>query len=66
MRNTVIVAFIGFLVVVQVTVPMFGNAGLWAAVATFLGVRGLLLHAYMPRVTGAIAGPVQPGLPARR
>jgi multidrug resistance protein, MATE family len=55
MRNTVVAAFIGFLAVVHVAMPLFGNSGLWAAVAAFLGVRGILLHLYLPRVTGAIA-----------
>ncbi len=50
MRNTVIAAFISFLVVLHLAMPVFGNAGLWAAVATFLGLRGLLLHLFLPRV----------------
>lgn len=54
MRNTVIVSFIGFLIVLHFGVPVFGNAGLWAAVATFLGVRGILLHLFLPRVVRAI------------
>jgi len=54
MRNTVIVSFIGFLIVLHFGVPVFGNAGLWAAVATFLGVRGILLHLFLPRVVQAI------------
>ncbi|MCE2946515.1 MAG: MATE family efflux transporter [Betaproteobacteria bacterium] len=65
MRNTVVVAFIGYLAVVQVAMPLFGNAGLWAAVATFLGLRGLLLHLYLPRVTGSIAGTAVPASAAR-
>lgn len=59
MRNTVIAAFIGFLMAVQILVPQFGNSGLWAAVATFLGLRGLLLHLYLPRVIRSI--PVRDG-----
>lgn len=54
MRNTVIAAFISFLIVLQLAMPAFGNAGLWAAVATFLGLRGLLLHLFLPRVLRAI------------
>jgi len=56
MRNTVIVAFAGFLLVMQVAIPLCGNAGLWAAVTTFLALRGLLLHLYLPRVVAAIEG----------
>jgi MATE family multidrug resistance protein len=54
MRNTVIAAFAGFLAVLYVCVPVWGNAGLWAAVATFLGVRGALLHVFFPRVLRAL------------
>lgn len=50
MRNTVIASFLGFLAVLYTLAPAYGNAGLWAAVATFLGARGLLLHLYFPRV----------------
>lgn len=57
MRNTVIVAFAGFLAVVQVALPLYGNDGLWAAVATFLALRGLLLHLCLPRVVAAIEIP---------
>jgi MATE family multidrug resistance protein len=56
MRNTVIAAFAGYLVVLHLALPSFGNAGLWAAVATFLGLRGLLLHLYLPRVQASIGG----------
>ena len=54
MRNTVIASFISFLIVLHWTMPVFGNAGLWAAVATFLGLRGLLLHLSLRRVVQAI------------
>jgi MATE family multidrug resistance protein len=54
MRNTVIASFISFLIVLHVAMPAFGNAGLWAAVATFLGLRGLLLHLFLRRVVQAI------------
>jgi MATE family multidrug resistance protein len=67
MRNTVVVAFVGYLAVLHLAMPLFGNAGLWAAVATFLGVRGVLLHLYLPRVVAAISGTAtgtaQPVLP---
>ena len=54
MRNTVIASFISFLIVLHFAMPAFGNAGLWAAVATFLGLRGLLLHLFLQRVVRAI------------
>lgn len=54
MRNTVIASFIAFLIALYVLTPLLGNAGLWLAVATFLGCRGLLLHLFFPRVLQAI------------
>ncbi|MGE4112114.1 MAG: MATE family efflux transporter [Burkholderiales bacterium] len=54
MRNTVITSFIAFLVVLHAAMPVFGNAGLWTAVATFLALRGVLLHLFLPRVVQAI------------
>ncbi|MDP1538034.1 MAG: MATE family efflux transporter [Burkholderiales bacterium] len=54
MRNTVIVSFIAFLIVLHAAMPVFGNAGLWAAVATFLALRGVLLHLFLPRLVLAI------------
>ncbi len=54
MRNTVITSFIAFLIVLHFAMPVFGNAGLWAAVATFLGLRGMLLHLFLRRVVQAI------------
>jgi MATE family multidrug resistance protein len=67
MRNTVVVAFVGYLAVLHLAMPLFGSAGLWAAVATFLGVRGLLLHLYLPRVVAAVSstatGTARPVLP---
>jgi len=54
MRNTVIASFIVFLVVLHIALPVFGNAGLWAAVSTFLALRGVLLHLFLPRVVQAI------------
>jgi MATE family multidrug resistance protein len=50
MRNTMIVAFIAFLAALYTLMPLVGNLGLWLAVATFLGMRGLLLHLYFGRV----------------
>ncbi len=54
MRNTMLVSFLAFLAVMYTLMPIAGNAGLWAAVAAFLGGRGLLLHLYFPRVLRAI------------
>ena len=54
MRNTMILAFLAFLGVLYTLVPLSGNFGLWAAVTMFLGLRGLLLHLFYPRVLRAI------------
>jgi MATE family multidrug resistance protein len=54
MRNIVLVAFAAFLGVLFGLAPPFGNAGLWAAVATFLALRGLLQWWWVRRVVAAI------------
>ena len=54
MRNVVLLAFAVFLGVLFGLAPQFGNAGLWAAVATFLGLRGLLQWWWVSRVVDAI------------
>lgn len=54
MRNTVIASFMVFLVLVYTLMPVIGNTGLWAAVAGFLGCRGLLLHLIYPAVVRRI------------
>ena len=54
MRNIVLLSFAAFLGVLFGLAPQFGNAGLWAAVATFLGLRGLLQWWWVPRVVRAI------------
>jgi len=54
MRNTVLISFAVFLAVLHAAMPAFGNTGLWGALAVFLGLRGLLLHLYLPRVLRAI------------
>lgn len=50
MLLTVVTSFAAFLAVLHVAVPLFGNAGLWAALTVFLGLRGVLLHLFMPRL----------------
>jgi multidrug resistance protein, MATE family len=54
MRNTVLLSFLAFLLVLHLAMPLFGNAGLWGALAVFLGLRGVLLHLFMPRVLQSI------------
>ena len=57
MRNTVMASFAVFAVLLHVLTPVYGNTGVWIAVTAFLGLRGVLLHLYFPRVLSAI--PVQ-------
>jgi MATE family multidrug resistance protein len=54
MRNIVLLAFAAFLAVLFGAAPFFGNAGLWAAVTVFLGLRGLLQWWWLPRVVAAV------------
>ena len=49
MRNTMIMSFLTFLILLYTLMPAYGNTGLWIAVAAFLGCRGLLLHLFFPR-----------------
>jgi MATE family multidrug resistance protein len=54
MRNTVMVSFAAYLGVLFTVVPLYGNVGLWIALAVFLGLRGLLLHALYPALLKTI------------
>lgn len=54
MRNTMIASLAIFLALLHLLMPLFGNAGLWTALAVFLGCRGVLLHLFFPRVLRAI------------
>lgn len=55
MRNTIYGSFACFLVALYSLVPLLGNTGLWIAVTTFLGFRGLLLHLWFPRMLRALS-----------
>jgi MATE family multidrug resistance protein len=48
MRNTVILSFTVYVTILFTLVPVYGNVALWIALATFLGLRGLLLHLLYP------------------
>jgi MATE family multidrug resistance protein len=50
MRNTVIVSFAAFAILLYTLMPVYGNSGIWIAITTFLGLRGVLLHLFFPRV----------------
>ena len=59
MRNTVILSFIAYIALLYTLVPLYGNAGLWIALATFLGMRGLLLHLAYPALLGSVGDEAQ-------
>ena len=50
MRNSMIIAFLGFLAIVHVLVPLYGNVGIWAAMTIFLALRGTGLAIFYPRL----------------
>ncbi len=50
MRNTMIAAFMLFLVLLYGLLPLIGNHALWIAVGGFLTGRGLFLHLSYPRM----------------
>ncbi|OWU78876.1 multidrug transporter [Loktanella sp. 22II-4b] len=43
MRNMMLVSFVAYVVLVATLMPLFGNAGLWAAMLLFFLVRGVTL-----------------------
>lgn len=57
LRNMMLASFAVFIAALALLVPIFGNAGLWAALHLFLLVRGLSLAALLPnRTRAAFAG----------
>ena len=54
MRNTVILSFAAYIALLFTLVPLYGNVGLWIALAVFLGLRGILLHLLYPALLGTI------------
>ena len=50
MRNSMIIAFLGFLAIVHVLVPLYGNVGIWVAMTLFLALRGTGLAIFYPRL----------------
>jgi len=51
MRNMMILSAGLFLAVWWIATPLMGNEGLWLALLTFLGARGLTLAANLPSMT---------------
>jgi MATE family multidrug resistance protein len=54
MRNTVMVSFAAFALLLYTLSPAYGNTAIWIAVTVFLGLRGVLLHLFFPRVLRTI------------
>lgn len=54
MRNTVMLSFAVYVAILFTLVPVYGNVALWIALATFLGLRGLLLHLLYPALARTI------------
>ena len=46
--------FVAFLALLYTLMPLYGNTGLWIALSTYLGLRGLLLHLSFPFVLRSI------------
>ncbi len=57
MRNAMIVSVAVYLLLCALLIPVWGNHGLWLALAAFMAVRGLTLGAVYP----AVARSVPPG-----
>jgi Na+-driven multidrug efflux pump len=47
MRNMMLLSFLAFIAALEVLTPVFGNAGLWAALHIFLLTRGVSLLAIL-------------------
>jgi MATE family multidrug resistance protein len=54
MRNTVMISFATFVLLLYLLTPLYGNTGVWVALAAFLGLRGALLHLCVPRLLRAL------------
>lgn len=55
MRNGMLIATVGYLVAVELLVPLWHNHGLWLALMLFLGLRALTLGFWLPRLQRAFA-----------
>ncbi|THK34460.1 MATE family efflux transporter [Ensifer sp. MPMI2T] len=49
MRDMMLAAFIGYVLVLAILIPAFGNHGLWAGLNLFLLMRGVFLLVLVPR-----------------
>ena len=54
MRNAMIFSLVAYLLLLQLTIPMFGNHGLYFGLAFFMLIRALSLLFYFPGIEAAI------------
>ncbi len=54
MRNAMIFSLVAYLLLLQLTIPMFGNHGLYFGLAIFMLIRALSLLFYFPGIEAAI------------
>ena len=54
MRNAMIFSLVAYLLLLQLTIPMFGNHGLFFGLAFFMLIRALSLLFYFPGIESAI------------
>jgi MATE family multidrug resistance protein len=50
MRNGMILSLLGELAALWLLVPLWGNHGLWLSMTIFVGLRGLTLGVWLPRI----------------
>jgi len=54
MRNSMMLSFLGFVILAHVLMPLLSNTGLWLSLTVFLSLRGLTLHLLYPRLLRAV------------
>ena len=57
MRNAMIFSLVAYLLLLQLTIPMFGNHGLFFGLAFFMLIRALSLLFYFPGIEAAMRKP---------
>jgi MATE family multidrug resistance protein len=55
MRNGMIIALVGYLVVLWLAVPRWGNDGLWLTLMVFYALRTTTLGVWLPRIDRSLA-----------
>jgi MATE family multidrug resistance protein len=57
LRNSMLIAFLGYLALAVVLERAFGNHGLWCALALFMVLRSVTLGLHLPRIEQVFATP---------